>query len=797
MWILLTVYFVFCNGDKSINDWYPMGAPEPHMFMAPPAMGGWTMSERAADLVMLEAPIQVHIPMRMGQVQWNCVATHSPGYMDAITIKRPSFIPPEEHHTSYHRFMCILNGLQHFYKKVLGKGTQMEHEDQLKAIGIWEHVLDMNEFMEVQDCMGLDASEHTECLRQTSYYQAMDTTDKLYPLKMSSFTGAYVAAHVLHHMKTDCWNFDGSQNPGCGDSANPEVFQSCAKYADTTGYSPVNTPSNLIDETRWQPLTENDMMGFVYTQEHVTPQIGRCKEATPGAGVTNEMLARQAPDPEYDLDAEMELTFQRVGELSRNSTKQALVKIMDNKLLLAVGLFGTMGRIHRWSLENLCLFFYSFIRTERDAVVVTWKEKTRWDKIRPTSYAQHVVEEKEVTWYDGTTISTKVWQPFIRVMPHAEYPSGSAAICTAVAEFTKEWMKDKDLWPPASEGKTELASTWTAPAGSAGSLGSYGQDGMPFPKEDITVTLENMDQWARVCGESRLWGGMHFTASVKAAEDLVEGFGRASYELVKHIVNGQYMPQGWETADPDRILPRMRSQNDIDVEIDAKSYEVEVWTDRRDMCQKLITEWTAELATTTDAARTKELETLIKQREYSKAKTQMKVDELTLELEALLEERPGLPEDDMGGMDMSGMGGMGMSGMGDSEDNMMGGAGMPEVLEQETSGSSKDKVDIGPILGGIFGGVIGLALIIVCVYCIRAKTMEENLMPPTYDPKKKKEPTPRVSGIDFTKIMVTTTYEGPKGELTVTRTGGDIHEDSVTVDYEAFNDEKNPQGLAL
>merc|ERR1719461_865517 len=107
---------------------------------------------------------------------------------------------------------------------------------------------------------------------------------------------------------------------------------------------------------------------------------------------------------------------------------------------------------------------------EHDAVVAAWKEKVRHNLVRPTSYSRWAMPEKEVQWYDGSMISTKDWTPLIRTMPHAEYPSGSMAICQSVADFTKLWVQNV-------VGLDDLKTKWMVKKGAATKEGL-------FPSED-------------------------------------------------------------------------------------------------------------------------------------------------------------------------------------------------------------------------------------------------------------------------------------------------------------------------
>ena len=97
-------------------------------------------------------------------------------------------------------------------------------------------------------------------------------------------------------------------------------------------------------------------------------------------------------------------------------------------------------------------------------------------------------------------------------MPHSEYPSGSGCICLAVAQFIDEFLSDQ-------YGDSSIETTWDFEA-----LGP--------------VTFTDMKELADVCGESRLWGGMHFTPSVPDSYTLCDGVGTQGYtDLMKPLLS--------------------------------------------------------------------------------------------------------------------------------------------------------------------------------------------------------------------------------------------------------------------
>lgn len=57
-------------------------------------------------------------------------------------------------------------------------------------------------------------------------------------------------------------------------------------------------------------------------------------------------------------------------------------------------------------------------------------------------------------------------------------------------------------------------------------------------KQKESFYVHNMSELAMLCGESRLWGGMHFTDSIKAGNELAIGIGGLAMDFVKTIKNG-------------------------------------------------------------------------------------------------------------------------------------------------------------------------------------------------------------------------------------------------------------------
>jgi len=239
-----------------------------------------------------------------------------------------------------------------------------------------------------------------------------------------------------------------------------------------------------------------------------------------------DRAARTAPAPNYDYTAEANLAIQRVSALT--DTTKAEVEWFNDKLNILITTFGTLLNTGRFSsFEMGCAYLVGYTNTEYDATVVVWKEKRAHDLIRPTSWIQENFKDDEFLSYAGPyegiqTIRGKDWVPYKRVMPHSEYPSGSACICKGIQQFTDAFML-------RAHGEASLGIAATFPAGS-----SSVEPGLT-PAADVPLVYPTMSDMAATCGRSRFDGGMHFTASVPAAETLCDGIGDAGFAFATEI----------------------------------------------------------------------------------------------------------------------------------------------------------------------------------------------------------------------------------------------------------------------
>ena len=87
-------------------------------------------------------------------------------------------------------------------------------------------------------------------------------------------------------------------------------------------------------------------------------------------------------------------------------------------------------------------------------------------------------------------------------MPHSEYPSGSACVCEALAEYFKTYYGFDNVFEPNGP---QIPLSLQFPAFSST------KEPQTTPGEDVTLQFFSWSEISERCGESRLNGGMHFT----------------------------------------------------------------------------------------------------------------------------------------------------------------------------------------------------------------------------------------------------------------------------------------------
>eukprot|EP00752_Nemacystus_decipiens_P004023 g3684.t2 len=336
---------------------------------------------------------------------------------------------------------------------------------------------------------------------------------------------AYVDEGWSYLAENDGWNADGSMG---GREFNRVPFSGDFSMTDSKGnswtpYTPRNTPYELVEKKKWQPLLESDGLGYISTQEHVTPHIGSTGRYFGFSSKEDEeaFASRKLKKPDY---------INRYGAVSRDVLAESAITATDGRRQFAISFFDNKFN----SLIPLKIAYFlrdttvaEYTTTDfyqvtlevqlaiYNSVLLTWKEKIRQDRPRPPTMIKHKLGDELVEAYAGPdqgvqTMKASEWQPFIRTMPHSEYPSGSSCLCKAFATQVQNFLGTDVIEPslqfppgppPAGFDAPPLEfSSWSEIAQGAVTAGVElcGGDDMAKSIHDSLERLKNGDESAAI-----------------------------------------------------------------------------------------------------------------------------------------------------------------------------------------------------------------------------------------------------------------------------------------------------------
>lgn len=298
-------------------------------------------------------------------------------------------------------------------------------------------------------------------------------------------------------------------------------------YADYTGYQPVNTAHELADPSRWQPNFVTDGSGIFRIQQFVTPQLA---VTVPYSYDTPEDFATPPPVDSHPSSPAYQAQADEVLAVSAGLTdyQKMVAEFFDNKLQSLGGsaFFVTLSRglgVEGWVqldfLTNLAAF---------DAAIATWQEKARHDAVRPFSAIRYLYGDSPVTAWGGpgrgtvSDLPASQWRSYLGTADHPEYPSGSACFCAAHAQAARRYL-----------GSDVLGWAVPVPAGS-----SLVEPGITPATDVVLGPWDTWSEFEEECGQSRLWGGVHFQPSIDAAQEMCGPIGDIVYEFVQAHIDG-------------------------------------------------------------------------------------------------------------------------------------------------------------------------------------------------------------------------------------------------------------------
>jgi len=219
--------------------------------------------------------------------------------------------------------------------------------------------------------------------------------------------------------------------------------------------------------------------------------------------------------------------IERMRETAESQHRKEAVAFHDDKLNVRNVYQQEIKRRYRdkHTFQAHILFLWGLSLAEYDGALQGWLEKRHHDLVRPTTVIKSWGTEKLYTFGGDLTVDGAVeidaadFEATIRVMPHPEHPSGSSCLCSSYTEFTNAYTTEK--------------------------YGSIIEDISTTRPGGFVLQWDNFAKLHEECGESRLWGGLHYPQAIPDGEQICAGLGTLALNHIIAMENGEtYETQG-------------------------------------------------------------------------------------------------------------------------------------------------------------------------------------------------------------------------------------------------------------
>ncbi|MFG3257002.1 vanadium-dependent haloperoxidase [Streptomyces sp. NPDC048172] len=297
-------------------------------------------------------------------------------------------------------------------------------------------------------------------------------------------------------------------------------------YEDYTGYKPVNTPDKLRNPSRWQPGARTTGGGIFTGQRFVTPQMARTKPYSYDDPTRYRVKPPEASD-HHNREAYKRQADEVLAESAGLTDKKKMTaEFFDDKLLFLGAGFPDISQGDD-SLDAFVQTAFSIHVASFDTLIAIWDSKVKYDAVRPFTAIRYLYGDKPVSAWGGPGKGTvkdmpgNEWQGYLQAADHAEYPSGSASLCAAAAGVGKRYT-----------GSEKIDLTHTFKKGS-----SRVEPGLT-PTKDTALSWDSWNDYVQDCGRSRVWAGVHFSASLAPAQQVGGKVADKAYEFIQRHVKG-------------------------------------------------------------------------------------------------------------------------------------------------------------------------------------------------------------------------------------------------------------------
>jgi hypothetical protein len=296
-------------------------------------------------------------------------------------------------------------------------------------------------------------------------------------------------------------------------------------YSDYTKYPIINTPEDIKDPNRWQPLEVPEGKSGSKVQTFVGAQWAN---VTPFAlSSPSQFLAKTGPARHPGA-----LYSQQADEILQYSAG-----LTDEHKVIAEYWSGTSTMNQpstNWSLfaqlvaqrdahtldQNVKLFF-ALSNALLDASIATWTAKRAFDSPYPLTAIHYLDRGKQVQAWAGPgkgtqSINGAYWQPYqpqnLLAPPYPEYCSEHSSFSTAAAEILTSFT-----------GNDQFGMSYTWPAHSS-------QVEQGIPAQNVRLAWRTFSLAAEQAGLSQRYSGTHFAQSDLDGRELGQKIGNQVWQ---------------------------------------------------------------------------------------------------------------------------------------------------------------------------------------------------------------------------------------------------------------------------
>lgn len=170
----------------------------------------------------------------------------------------------------------------------------------------------------------------------------------------------------------------------------------------------------------WEPLLESNQAGYFSKQEFVTPFIGVTARLY---GLSDEeFLSFKVSKPNYNYHEEALHVLEETYDMSTDDKKKAEIEFFDSKFTSLLPLQIEWSLANHLSTFDFWFYDMTLVVAMYDSILVVWRQKLKYDAVRPTTVVHSLMEGNDIVSYAGPYEGSKQmkasdWQPYIRTMP--------------------------------------------------------------------------------------------------------------------------------------------------------------------------------------------------------------------------------------------------------------------------------------------------------------------------------------------------------------------------------------------